>query len=302
MATTITKVANAKIISLENILFATDFSKTSSAALPFALSIARKYGSKIIAAHVIPPSPLGNFPPIEVQALAAQALREARDDMKHFEPRLASVSHEQVLRKGEIWEELSVIAEEEDVDLIVLGTHGRAGVSKLLIGSLAERIFRQSLCPVLTVGPNVSGEPGSVADIHTILCPIDFSPESLAAFPYAVSLAQENQARLYLMHVVPSPVVEFEEICLRNRLKALVPPEANLWCEPKAIVESGDAADRILEQAEELGVDLIVLGTRPVSTLAGTRTHLGTATAYKVVSHAICPVLSVRGYLSFYHG
>jgi nucleotide-binding universal stress UspA family protein len=294
-----TAATSAKIISIDNILFATDFSKTSSAALPFALSIARKYGSKIFAVHVIPPPPLGNFPTIEVQALAAQALREAHDDMKHFEPGLASVPHEQVLRKGDIWEELSVIAEEEDADLIVLGTHGRAGVSKLLIGSVAERIFRQSLCPVLTVGPNVSGEPGSVADIHTILCPIDFSAESLAAFPYAVSLAQENQARLYLMHVVPGPVAEFEEFSLLNRLRTLVPREANLWCEPKAIVESGDAADRILEQSEELGIDLIVLGTRPVSTLAGTRTHLGTATAYKVVSHAICPVLSVRGYLSF---
>jgi nucleotide-binding universal stress UspA family protein len=68
-----------------------------------------------------------------------------------------------------------------------------------------------------------------------------------------------------------------------------------LWCEPKAYVECGDAGDAILAQSEELGVDLIILGIRPVSTLAGARTHLATATAYKVVSHAICPVLSVRG-------
>jgi nucleotide-binding universal stress UspA family protein len=181
------------------------------------------------------------------------------------------------------------------VDLIVLGTHGRSGVSKLLIGSVAERIFRQSTCPVLTVGPNVLGEPGSIADIHTILCPIDFTAESLAAFPYALSLAEENQARLYLMNVVPTPVLDYEEVSLMARLKALVPPEAKMWCQPKAFVESGDAGDKILEQAEELGVDLIVLGIRPVSTLAGMRTHLGTATAYKVVSRAICPVLSVRG-------
>jgi nucleotide-binding universal stress UspA family protein len=168
-------------------------------------------------------------------------------------------------------------------------------VSKLLIGSVAERIFRQSRCPVFTAGPNVSGEPGSIADIHTILCPVDFTAESLAALPFAISLAQENQARLYLMTVSPDPIRNYEEVSLMARLKALVPPEANLWCEPKAFVETGDAADRILEQAEELGVDLVVLGIRPVSTLAGTRTHLGTATAYKVVSHAICPVLSVRG-------
>ncbi len=285
----------SKIITLDNILFATDFSKHSDVALPFALSIAHKYGSKVFAAHVISPPPLGNFPTMEVQELGAQALREAQVSAKHLLKRLAGVPHEELLRRGEIWNELSEIAKEKKIDLIVVGTHGRAGVSKLLIGSVAEKIFRQSSCPVLTVGPNVSAEPGSVADIHTILCPVDFTDASLAALPYAISLAQENQARLYLMTVVPAPVLEYEEVALATRLKALVPLEAKLWCEPKAFVESGEAADRILEEAEELGVDLIVLGIRPVSTLAGTRTHLGTATAYRIVSHAICPVLSVRG-------
>jgi len=285
----------SKAITFDNILFATDFSKQSNGALPFALSIAHKYGSKICATHVLTPPPLGNFPTIEVQALAAQELREAYDSSSELRRRLGAIPHETLLRRGEIWDELSAVVRDKNIDLIVLGTHGRAGVSKLLMGSVAERIFRQSTCPVLTVGPNVSGEPGSVADIHTILCPVDFTPESLAAFPYAVSLAQENQARLYLMHVVPDVLPGFERSSLLTRLKELVPLEANLWCEPKAFVESGDPTDRILEQAEELGVDLIVLGIRPVSTLAGTRTHLGTATAYKVVSHAICPVLSVRG-------
>jgi nucleotide-binding universal stress UspA family protein len=290
-----TTQAASKIVTFDNILFATDFSRQSNAALPFALSIAHKYGSKIFAAHVLTPPPLGNFPAIEVQALAAQALREAHDYVNEIQRRLGGVPHEGLLKKGDIWDELSAITKEKCINLIVLGTHGRAGVSKLLIGSVAERIFRLSKCPVLTVGPNVSGEPGSIADIHTILCPIDFTAESLAAFPYAVSLAQENQARLYLMIVVPTPVLDYEEVSLMARLKALVPPEAKLWCEPKAFVESGDAGDRILEQAEEHGIDLIVLGIRPVSTLAGTRTHLGTATAYKVMSRAICPVLSVRG-------
>jgi nucleotide-binding universal stress UspA family protein len=285
----------SKIITFDNVLFATDFSKQSNVALPFALSIAHKYASKILAVHVVAPPPMGNFPTIEVQALAAQALREAHESVKELERRLGAIPHDTELRKGDIWNELSTLTKEKKVDLIVLGTHGRAGVSKLLIGSVAERIFRQSTCPVLTVGPNVSGEPGSIADIHTILCPIDFTAESLAALSYAVSLAQENQARLYLMNVVPTPILDYEEASLMARLKALVPPETNLWCEPKAFVESGDAGVRILEQAEELGIDLIVLGIRPVSTLAGTRTHLGTATAYKVVSRAICPVLSVRG-------
>jgi nucleotide-binding universal stress UspA family protein len=282
-------------VTFENVLFATDFSKQSNTALPFALSIAHKYGSKIFAAHVIAPPPLGNLTMIEVQALAAQAVREAHECVDGVERQLGAIPHEGLVKRGEIWAELSAIAKEKKIDLIVLGTHGRAGVSKFLMGSIAERIFRQSTCPVLTVGPHVSGEPRSVADIHTILCPVDFSAASLAAVPYAVSLAVENKARLYLLNVSPIPVDESEEASLKARLKAMVPQEATLWCEPKAYVESGDAAEKILEEAEELGVDLVVLGIRPVSTLAGARTHLGTATAYKVVSRAICPVLSVRG-------
>ena len=290
-----TQLPSARV-SLENVLFATDFSKHSNEALPFVISIARKYGSTIFAAHVHSFAPLGGLPPtVELQALAAQAMKEARTSMEGLDVPLGGIPHEFLVRRGDIWDELSSIVETKGIDLIVVGTHGRAGASKLLMGSVAERIFRQAPCPVLTVGPNVSAEPGSIADIHTILYPTDFSTESMAAFPYAVSLAQEDQARLYLMHVLPEPADESQEASLRSRLRALVPPEAKLWCEPKVFVESGDPAEVILELAEELAVDLIVLGTKHVSRFAGTRTHLGMATAYKIVRQAICPVLSVRG-------
>ncbi len=283
-------------VSLENVLFATDFSKHSNDALPFVVSIARKYGSTVFAAHVHSFSPLGGLPPtVELQSVAAQAMKEARANMQGLEAPLSGIPHEFIVRKGDIWDELSSIVETKGIDLIVVGTHGRAGASKLLMGSVAERILRQAPCPVLTVGPNVSGEPGSIADIHTILYPTDFSTESMAAFPYAVSLAQEDQARLYLLHVLPEPVDESQETALHARVRALVPPEAKLWCEPKAYVETGDPAQVILDLADELAVDLIVLGVKHVSRFAGTRTHLGMATAYKIVRQAICPVLTVRG-------
>jgi nucleotide-binding universal stress UspA family protein len=283
-------------VSLKNVLFATDFSRHSNEAVPFVISIARKYGSTVFAAHVHSTSPLGALPPtVELQALAAQAMKEARASMRGLEAPLSGIPHEFIVCNGDIWDELSFIVEKKRIDLIVVGTHGRAGASKLLMGSVAERIFRQAPCPVLTVGPNVSGEPGSIADIHAILYPTDFSAESMAAFPYAVSLAQEDHARLYLLHVLPEPADELQEAFLRARVCAMIPPEAKLWCEPKVFLESGDPAQAILELAEELAVDLIVLGTKHVSRFAGTKTHLGMATAYKIVRQAICPVLSVRG-------
>ncbi|MBZ5642467.1 MAG: universal stress protein [Acidobacteriia bacterium] len=283
-------------VLVKNILFATDFSKHSNEALPFVVSIARKYGSTVFAAHVHSTSPLGGLPPtVELQALASQAMKEARASMRELVGPLTGIPHEFIIRDGDIWEELSSIVEKKGIDLIVVGTHGRARASKLLMGSVAERILRQASCPVLTVGPNVAGEPGSVADIHTILFPTDFSAESMAALPYAVSLAQEDHARLYLLHVPAEPADELQETLLKSRIRALIPAETKLWCEPKVLLEPGDPAEMILQQAEELAVDLIILGTKHVSRFAGSRTHLGMATAYKIIRQAICPVLSVRG-------
>ncbi len=282
-------------VSLKNILFATDFSKQSDAALSYALSIARRYGSTVFAAHVIPDRPLLASPPIEAwEAMAAQAAPEAKESLLLLESQLNGIPHEMLLRKGHVWPELSEVIDAKAIDLLVLGTHGRTGASKVLMGSVAEKIFRQAQCPVLTVGPQVAGEPGSIADMHEILLPTDFSRESLAAVPYAVSFAQEHRARLHLLHVAENLLTASAEAWTIERLHSLVPPEAELWCEPKALVEYGSAAEKILECAEELGTDVIVLGVKRTPSHLGA-THVSLGTAYNVVSQAICPALTVRG-------
>jgi nucleotide-binding universal stress UspA family protein len=289
------QVVSARV-PLKNVLYATDFSGHSNAALPYALSIARKYGSKVFAVHVVSLSPFpSSSPTIAWQALASQAVREAKEAMTKLEPQLEGIPHKVLIRKGDIWKELSRIVDEERIDLIVVGTHGRAGVSKVLMGSVAERIFRQAPCPVLTVGPNVCGEPDVAAEMRTILYATDFSSESLAAAPHAISMAQEHQARLYLLHVTEGPVDKTTEGSLRERLLDLIPQEAELWCEPKAYVDFGSASEKILGLGEELALDLIVLGVKPTPRLVGASRHLATPTAYQVVTGAICPVLTVRG-------
>jgi nucleotide-binding universal stress UspA family protein len=281
-------------ISLKNILYATDFSRYSDAALPFALSIARKYGSRIFAVHIISLSPFPSASPTQaLQALAAQAVREARETMERVPARCKEVPHETLIRRGEIWTELAKIVKEKEIDMVVCGTHGRTGVSKMLLGSVAENIYRHATCPVLTVGPNVAEEPESLGDIHTILYPTDFTSESIAAARYAVSLAQENQARLYLLHVTETPVSAAVEEETASRLRDLVPRDAELSCAPKAFVDFGDPAHKITELAEELMVDLIVLGPRPPAVFPGSN-HLPGTTASYVVSRAICPVLTTR--------
>lgn len=282
-------------ISLRNILYATDFSRCSDAALPFALSLARKYGSKILAAHIVSISPFPSSSPTQaIQAVAAQAVREAREAMEHLQPAWNGIGHEKLLRKGDIWKELSKIIQEKQIDLVVIGTHGRTGVSKVLMGSVAERVYRHASCPVLTVGPSVAGEPESVGDIHAILFPTDFSPESIAAARYAISLAKENQARLYLLHVTEDHVGAVVEDRLLDQLRGLIPAGAGLSCAPRMFVEPGAPAGKIAELAEELAVDLIVFGLKRMVAFPGAG-HLHASIANYAISRAICPVLTVRG-------
>lgn len=282
-------------IKIENILYPTDFSRQSEAALPFVLSLARRYGSAVFPAHIISLPAFSSFPPTQaLQSIAAQALREAQEAMRRLEPHWEGIPHEQLLRRGNVWQQLTELIDEKKIDLVVTGTHGRTGVSKVLMGSTAESIFRQASCPVLTVGPNVCGEAAALADIRTILCPIDFGAESRAAVPYAISLAAENDARLYLLHVTEDPVAKATETLLKDRLLRLVPPEAQLSSAPTAYVNSGVASQRILELVEELALDALVLGVKATPGFAGASTHLGMATAYKVVTSALCPVLTVR--------
>lgn len=289
------KVEATTRVSLKNILFTTDFSQHSNAAIPYAVSIARRYGSRIFVTHVVSLAPFPTVSPTQAwQAASAQAVRVARENLETMDLHWAGVGHENLVRRGEIWTELSGVIEDKHIDLVITGTRGRAGVSKFLIGSVAEKIFRQASCPVLTVGPRASGEPESIADIHTILYPTDFSPQSLAAAPYSVSLAQEHQARLYLLHVSTAPVDEASETQLKSSLLEIVPAEAEFWCEPKAFVETGDPAQKILQSTDELEADLVVLGTRRMPTLPGA-SRLSMATAYRVVRESICPVLTVRG-------
>ena len=282
-------------VSMRSILYATDFSKPSTAALPYALSIARKYGSTLFVVHVVSVSPFPHSSPtIALQAITDQAVREAKTAAKDLGPQLGGIPHEIVLRSGDIWKEIGALVAEKRIDLVVVGTHGRTRVSKVLMGSVAEKIFRHASCPVLTVGPNVCGEPDSIVDLHNILCPTDFSAESLAAIPYAVSLAQEDQARLYLLHVTENPSDKPSEAALTARLTNLVPVGTELSCQPKAYVDSGSAPEQILSLAEELGVDLIVLGVKRTPRIPG-GARLAMATSYKVVTEALCPVLTVRG-------
>jgi len=280
-------------VSFKNILVPTDFSECSYAALSYALSIAQKCGSKLFVAHVIScplPAPRGSR-----DIRLERAEKDAQRAMGEFLVQMHGTPHEVLVRRGDVWSTLSELIEAHEIDLAVIGTHGHSGLAKVFLGSVAEQIFRQAPCPVLTVGPNVSTDPKSIAVIHRILYATDFTPESLAAAPYAISMAEENQAQLSLVHVIESQKENSSADLFAHRLYALVPYRAGLLCRPTAFIKYGPAAKAILEAERERGAELIVLGVKRADRFPAASTHSPWPKAHRIVAHAHCPVLTIRG-------
>src|ERR1700693_3503841 len=238
-------VATKTRIALKNILFATDFSLAAEAALPYAIGLAKQYGGKVHGLHVRFPATYPIVGPEAMPQVIEAAEEQAKFEAQQMHEMLATVPHDVTIIEGDLWPILNEMVEQQKVDLIVMGTHGRKGVSRALLGSAAEEIFRKSACPVLTVGPHVSQNTERRLAMKQILFATDFSPESLAALPFAVSLAQEHQSNLTLLNVAGKPEVgelvhagQYKESTL-HRLQTLVPAGAELWCEPNGGVEEG---------------------------------------------------------------
>ena len=211
--------------------------------------------------------------------------------------------------KAWVWRAIEEAIRKHDIDLVVVGTRGRAGIGKALLGSVAEEILRHAPCPVLTVGPQACHEAGRRGRMASILFATDFGAASLAAAPVAVSLAEEYQAKLTLLHVKEKRGGHEMHMLLTHwgggvceqRLRGLVTEEAKLWCEPHFVVDCGAgdkrgaAWERILGQAEAREVDLVVMGVHALGGVRKRDTHLEIATVHGVVAHARMPVLTVRG-------
>lgn len=284
-------------VHFRNILFATDFSDAMQLALPYAVEFAAKFAAKINVVHVIPEKeqesfsvPHGEFPG------DAQNRKEYRQNrQRELEAELQNIPHAFMFPEGEVWENLSRIIDEQRIDLLVLGTHGRTGIGRTLFGSVAERIFRQAPCPVLTVGPRVflRDDLSANSEFHCVLYATDFSPESLAAARYATFLAKQYRATLVLMHSIQKP--EPGQVnCTYQSLREVVPLGAGLQSSPRCIVERGTPAESVLGVSMREGADLIVLGIPSAEISPHAASRAAMASIKKILTQAECPVLTVR--------
>jgi nucleotide-binding universal stress UspA family protein len=300
-----TNIATCTRTGVNNILYVTDFSQPSEAALPFAIATARKYGARIHALHALLPVPCPITAPETIATSIAVDSDIARADMQKVEAKLAEMPHDATIARGPaVWKVIEQAVKDSNADLIVLGTHGRTGALKFLMGSVAEEILRRSPVPVVTIGPAVREVYDGDAPFQPrrVLFATDFTPDSFAAAPYAIKLAQESHARMTLLHVLRSrdrhsserqPSLSVAEAI--HHLYETVPKDADLWCTPDVSVEYGEPARKILEVAEQRYADLIVMGARDSAGRLGAATHLSHNTVHKVVASARCPVVTVRG-------
>jgi nucleotide-binding universal stress UspA family protein len=274
-----------------NILVAVDFSAISGAVLAQARALAGEQGASVTVLHVVPAGEYQFGPPDKLESArrAAAAKLEQLAAGQTFGGQPART----LVENGEVAHVVDEVIRRDGHDLLLLGTAGRRGLQRFVMGSVAEEILRSLSIPVITLGPKAAHH-GERA-VRQIVVATDFSEESKAALPWAAALAQRYRADVALVHVVPAVLGEDAEATARTyreRLRQIAPP--GLAVPPELMVKFGDVEDQILEAARERDADLIVLGIRGGGGFERARTHLLGPTTAAVIAQAECPVLTVR--------
>ena len=279
-------------VSLKTILFAMDFSPGSLLAFPYAVNIAKHYGSKIFVAHI---TSAQDYHAVQSASQAKNIEAGMEESLSSPVGKLQDVPHELLYDHGSICSRLLAAADNRGVDLIVIGTHGWRGMKKFLKGSTAEEISFLAIRPVLTVGPAVS----RTSDFRRILYATDFSPAAQHALPLALSLTQTYDASLLFLHIndwtSKEPPIDAKRKTLGFFHEQLFQyGYGKLIDKSEVIVDFGPRAELIVELATTRKADLIVMGAQPSAEMrARIAAHLPGSLAYDVTAQASCPVLAI---------
>ena len=288
------------MVRFRKILCPVDFFKPSTHAFNYALKLAANYGAGVHALHVVAPViPAAYGAPFSVEDLTADLEKESKRLLKKLQASAekSGVSITTEVRLGDIDLEIRRSVESQKADLVVLGTHGRRGFERLVMGSVTERMIRHSSVPLITVGPGKKGM--APPDIRRILVTTDFSEGTPDAMAYALSIAQECQARITLLHVVHDVASDvsgkYREPLWRGieaELHNLVPESALDWCEVETRIEAGRPYQVIPKFLQSGKFDLLVMNIHGKSMLD--RALVGSTAERTVrVAAEICPVLLI---------
>ena len=287
MATT-----NPVAATFAHILVPTDFSQASERALKYAKALAQQSNSDLLLVHVNPaaylsvPADGAWIAPGEIEAVQADQLERIGAALcaEGYRARVISLD-------GELCDQLLSAIKQNKVDFIVLGTHGRKGFDRLLVGSDAEAILRRVACPVLTVGPAVPDLGDKTWRIREVLCATTFDPNSAETAAYAQKFAAQQGAELVFFHVKnPGSQEEVDWASFDEAFRHYAAEDKGVrsWLRTRIVSEA--PGDSIVDLARQRGSDLIVMGAKPASSLA---THLGPGTVARVLMHVPCPVITL---------
>ena len=299
------------MLEIKLILCPIDFSEFSIRAYRHALSLAEHYRAKLVAQHIVE---LSRYPYADFVASTgdyAEFCRVLREGGKEqLEKFVKNHTHDEiqpelVVHQGVAPDCILSFAQKRNTDLIVMGTHGRRGYDRLVLGSVTNRVMRTATCPVLAIckPPHKSGAADVAADkgwghvhhLSRILFCTDFSENSERALNYAISVTAEYDAELTVLHVleeVPSPAKREEAIATATKeLDKLIPLEGRKTLKIKTAVRIGKPYQQIIQLALEAQIDLVAMGVRGRGALD---LAVFGSTTYRVLQLGSCPVLAVR--------
>ncbi len=281
MSATFVKVQPQAVYpEFKNILFATDFSQCSAAELACLRAVAELHGATVRVVHVVSPGQ-DESALLPGQHRRSQTIQTTMSVFLGEHP-ITGVPFEAWVARGPIAKTLIDLACCEHIDLIALGTRG-LGQRLPALGSVAGQILFEAPCPVLTVGEQMRAH---IAErLERVLYATDFSPASLRALPYALSLAKKKDSHLMLVYVDTSEASSdwLVEAAFEGKLLNLLPADAHL-CSVEPIIAIGSVANGVVDTAAEHEADVIVMGSPLEAPDCSMQIHL----------RAHCPVLSVR--------
>ena len=286
------------MVRIQNILCPVDFFRASENAAEYAIALAKKFGARVTLFHVVEPVARWAYElPFDTTELVKEITARSTEELKKLGKRAqaAKVPADTLVHRGEVDREIRFLIRKRNIDLVVMGTHGRRGLEKFFMGSTTERLLRKLNIPLLAVG-NVQPKTLATGFPH-ILATTDFAEGTPDAIAYAFSLARAYRSKVTLLHVLNDVEADiggrYREQLIRSiqrELENLLPDSARDTRDVAVRVETGLPIRRILRILSREKIDLIVMNIHGETLLD--RLSRGSV-AEKVVRFATIPVLVV---------
>jgi nucleotide-binding universal stress UspA family protein len=284
-------------LRIKRILVATDFSEQATLALRIAARLTKQFHSRLHVLYVASPQAYAPGVGTVLPALEALDIKAAQERMHEYAiaiPEVRCTKYEEMVLSGPAVEAIYEATETKGIDLVVVGSHGRSGLSKVFLGSVAEAAVRGLPCPVLVIGPHCL-QP--FHRLKSILLVTDFSSESTHAAKCSISIARDTGATLTVAHVLPGHMQKEDLLGIAQwqhtaeEMRQLIPRNSLLLHQVHFEILTGIAAEEILALADQKRAGLIVLGTNESTAFAD---HAAWATLSSIIRGAHCPVLGVH--------